>query len=332
MTIEFFMRILVTGGAGFIGSHLCKALLKKGHTVVCLDNFVTGRKENVESLLPDPHFQLVTHDVVEAFPDIGSCDMVFHLAAIASPWKYLERKVTTLKTNAQGTLNALEFSRMQPRAAFILASTSEVYGDPEIHPQREDYWGRVNPVGPRACYDEGKRVAEAYASAYETEYGMRIGIARIFNTFGPGMTQDDGRPIVNFTLKALTNKPIPIYGTGSQTRSFCYIDDLVRGLLLLAEKGIGQGPINLGNPDERSILSIAELIQKKVNPGISIVHTEAVTDDPQRRKPDITKANKLLGWEPKVSFEDGLEQMIEWVSSEMKKSKSKNQNEGISSR
>ncbi|OGL77169.1 NAD-dependent dehydratase [Candidatus Uhrbacteria bacterium RIFCSPHIGHO2_12_FULL_54_23] len=326
------MRALVTGGAGFIGSHLCEALLVRGDEVVCLDNFITGSEAHIAPLKAHARFRLARHDVVQAFPSsIGEADAVFHLAAIASPWHYLQQKLTTLKTNVFGTVNALEYARAH-HAAFLLASTSEVYGDPEQHPQTEAYWGHVNPVGPRACYDEGKRVAEAFAVNYADEFDLNIAIARIFNTFGPRMDFNDGRPIINFIVKAFEGKPLPVHGTGDQTRSFCYVDDLVRGLLVLAEKGAGAGPVNLGNPDERSILSIAELVKHTLNSDVAIEHLPRLQDDPSRRKPDIGKAKQLLGWEPNVSFEEGVERTIAWVRNEIQKSKIKYQNGGMSSR
>ncbi|MFA4872414.1 MAG: GDP-mannose 4,6-dehydratase [Patescibacteria group bacterium] len=307
------MRILVTGGAGFIGAHLCKDLLTKGHEVVCLDNFVTGKKENLGDLLKQNNFSLIIHDVCEPLPPVlGKVDLVYHLAAIASPWKYLEQKLFTLKTNIWGTYHALEYCRANG-SALIFSSTSEVYGDPEEHPQKEEYWGHVNPIGPRACYDEGKRAAESMITNYQETYGMQCAIARIFNTFGPQMALDDGRPVINFISKALRSEPLPIHGDGLQTRSFCYVSDIMKGLQALAEKGIGKGPINIGNPDERTILSIAELVRAKVNPHAAFTHIPRVENDPQRRCPDITKAKTLLGWEPKVSFEEGVDRTIEWV-------------------
>ena len=308
------MRILVTGGAGFIGAHLCVDLLQQGHEIVCLDNFVTGKKENLAELLRQKKFSLIVHDVcVPLPPEIGKVDLVYHLAAIASPWKYLEQKLVTLKTNIWGTYHALEYCRAN-KSAFVFSSTSEVYGDPEEHPQKEEYWGHVNPIGPRACYDEGKRVAESMIVNYQETHGVQCAIARIFNTFGPQMAFDDGRPVINFIVKALRSEPLPIHGDGQQTRSFCYVDDMVRGLQLMAEKGMSKGPINIGNPDERTILSIAELVRAKVNPKAAFTHIPRVENDPQRRCPDITKAKTLLGWEPRVSFEEGLMRTIEWVN------------------
>lgn len=311
------MRILVTGGAGFIGTHLCEALLKKGDDVVCLDNLSTGTEDNIARLTADKHFLFVKHDVEWPLTSaVGKVDQIFHLAAIASPWKYLNQKLTTLRTNVFGTFNVLEYARAH-KATFLLASTSEVYGDPEQHPQHEDYWGHVNPVGPRACYDEGKRVAESFAVNYAEAYGVGVAIARIFNTFGPRMTLDDGRPVINFIVNAIHHEPLPVHGTGAQTRSFCYIDDMVRALLLLMEKGIAQGPVNLGNPDERSILSIAELVRDAVSPQVTIEHRLLLQDDPARRKPDIAKAKALLGWEPRISFEEGVARTLAWVRNEL---------------
>jgi len=307
------MRIVVTGAAGFIGSHLCEALLKSGNSVYGIDNYATGMKENILHLKRFKGFNFIHHNVEKPFPkSLVRIDTVYHLAAIASPWKYLLNKLPTLNTNVFGTLHALTFCH-HSHAAMVLASTSEVYGDPEVHPQHESYWGKVNPIGPRACYDEGKRVAETYATVFQSEYRVRVGIARIFNTFGPQMAEDDGRPIVNFTLQAIRNTPITIYGSGKQTRSFCYVDDTVQGLIAVRRFGLGKGPFNIGNPDERSIVSIAQLIRAKVNPRARIKKLPAVEDDPQKRKPDIHKAEKILHWHPVRSFEYGLEKTIAWV-------------------
>jgi UDP-glucuronate decarboxylase len=306
-------RVLVTGGAGFIGSHLCERLLDLGHDVVCLDSFFTGSRQNVEHLLTDRRlvgrFELVRHDVTQ--PLVIECDQIYHLACPASPVHYQRNPVRTIRTAVQGTLNMLDCAH-QVHARILIASTSEVYGDPRQHPQTESYWGNVNPIGPRACYDEGKRCAEALTVSYARQYHVEARIARIFNTYGPRMHEHDGRVVSNFVLQALRNQPITLYGDGSQTRSFCYVRDLVEALIALMGVDPDPGPVNLGNPSERSIRELAEMIIELTG-SRSELHLEPLPiDDPVRRCPDIGKAGKLLGWEPGVSIEDGLRLTIEY--------------------
>jgi UDP-glucuronate decarboxylase len=302
-------RVLVTGGSGFLGSHLCDRLLKEGHEVVCLDNFFTGSRVNVEHLLDNHRFELVRHDVTE--PLIMEVDEVFHLACPASPIHYQRNPVRTIRTAVEGTLNMLDLAR-EVKARILIASTSEVYGDPIEHPQREGYWGNVNPIGPRACYDEGKRCAEALAVSYARQYGVEVRIARIFNTYGPRMHENDGRVVSNFTVQALRNQPITVYGEGQQTRSFCYVADLIEGFLRLMASGHGCDPVNLGNPRETTVLQLAEIIRRLAGSTAEIVRAPLPTDDPTRRKPDIDRAQKLLGgWAPRVSLEEGLSATVE---------------------
>ena len=288
-------RILVTGGAGFLGSHLCERLLQLGHEVVCLDNFFTSQRRNVEHLLGDPRFELVRHDVTQ--PIIVEVDEIYHLACPASPVHYQRNPVRTINTAVQGTLNMLDMAR-EVRARIMIASTSEVYGDPKEHPQVEPYWGHVNPIGPRACYDEGKRCAEALTVSYTRQYGVATRIARIFNTYGPRMHEDDGRVVSNFVLQALRGEPITVYGNGLQTRSFCYVSDLVEGFVRLMASESDEGPINLGNPRESTIRELAELVLRLVRSKSQLRLDPLPVDDPTRRCPDIGKAKRLLGWEP----------------------------------
>ena len=306
------MRVLVTGGAGFVGSHLCSRLIKEGHEVLCLDNFYTGRKENIIDLLGHPRFEIIRHDITE--PILLEVDQIYHLACPASPPHYQNNPVKTVKTNVMGTINALGLAK-RVKARILLASTSEVYGDPEVHPQREDYWGNVNPIGIRSCYDEGKRMAETLMMDYHRQNKVDIRIIRIFNTYGPNMDPKDGRVVSNFICQALQNQDITIYGDGQQTRSFCYVDDLVEGMILMmnnSERFIG--PVNLGNPDERTIKEFAELIVKKVGQG-NIVYKDLPMDDPKKRQPDISLAQAKLGWSPKVKTEDGLDKAIRYFKS-----------------
>ena len=306
------MRVLVTGGAGFVGSHLCSRLIKEGHEVLCLDNFYTGRKENIIDLLGHPRFEIIRHDITE--PILLEVDQIYHLACPASPPHYQNNPVKTVKTNVMGTINALGLAK-RVKARMLLASTSEVYGDPEVHPQREDYWGNVNPIGIRSCYDEGKRMAETLMMDYHRQNKVDIRIIRIFNTYGPNMDPKDGRVVSNFICQALQNQDITIYGDGQQTRSFCYVDDLVEGMILMmnnSERFIG--PVNLGNPDERTIKEFAELIVKKVGQG-NIVYKDLPMDDPKKRQPDISLAQAKLGWSPKVKTEDGLDEAIRYFKS-----------------
>jgi len=302
-------RVLVTGGSGFLGSHLCDRLLKDGHEVVCLDNFFTGSRANIEHLLDNHRFELVRHDVTE--PLIMEVDEVFHLACPASPIHYQRNPVRTIRTAVEGTLNMLDLAR-EVKARILIASTSEVYGDPIEHPQRESYWGNVNPIGPRACYDEGKRCAEALAVSYARQYGVEVRIARIFNTYGPRMHENDGRVVSNFTVQALRNQPITVYGEGQQTRSFCYASDLIEGFTRLMASAHGADPVNLGNPRETTVLQLAEIIRRLAGSTAEIVRAPLPTDDPTRRKPDIDRAQKLLdGWAPRVSLEEGLSATVE---------------------
>jgi UDP-glucuronate decarboxylase len=297
-------RILVTGGSGFLGSHLCERLLEDGHEVVCLDNFFTGTRANVEHLLDNHRFELMRHDVTE--PLTVEVDEVYHLACPASPIHYQRNPVRTIRTAVEGTLNILDLAR-EVRARVLIASTSEIYGDPVEHPQRESYWGNVNPIGPRACYDEGKRCAEALAVSYATQYGVEVRIARIFNTYGPRMHENDGRVVSNFTVQALRHEPITVYGEGQQTRSFCFATDLIEGFVRLMASKHGVEPVNLGNPREITVLELAEMTRRLAKSRSEIIRAPLPKDDPTRRKPDITRAQKLLdGWGPRVGLEEGL--------------------------
>lgn len=301
------MRILVTGGAGFIGSHLCAKLLENiENEVICLDNLFTGSKRNIQHLLTNPRFEFIRHDIIE--PILLEVDQIYHLACPASPVHYQYNPVKTVKTNVMGTINALGIAK-RVKARIFLASTSEIYGDPEVHPQIEEYRGNVNTLGPRSCYDEGKRMAETLMMDYHRQNGVDVRIVRIFNTYGPNMHPEDGRVVSNFIMQALRGEDITIYGKGDQTRSFCYVDDLVRGFIALMNQTETIGPINLGNPDERTILNLAELITKKIGNG-KLVYKDLPKDDPTRRKPNIDKAKKYLSWEPQVSIEEGLDKTI----------------------
>jgi dTDP-glucose 4,6-dehydratase len=298
---------LVTGGAGFLGSHLCEALLGKGHRVVCLDNLETGSLANIAHLRGD-EFSFVHHDVSEPISIEEPLDFVYHLAALASPIDYMRLPLHTLKTGSYGTHHALGVAKWK-RARFLLASTSEVYGDPELHPQQETYWGNVNPIGPRGVYDEAKRYAEALTMAYHRQQGVDTAIVRIFNTYGPRMRPNDGRAIPNFLSQALAEKPLTVYGDGSQTRSFCYVDDLIRGLILLAESG-EHLPVNIGNPGEYTILQLAEAVLAATGSTSQIVFEALPVDDPQVRQPDITRAQQLLGWGPEIALDEGLRRTL----------------------
>jgi dTDP-glucose 4,6-dehydratase len=298
---------VVTGGAGFLGSHLCDALLGRGHRVVCIDNLETGSLQNVEHHR-DERFLFVNHDITAHIEVDEPVDFVYHLASPASPIDYLRLPLQTLKVGSYGTHNALGLAKFK-RARFLLASTSEVYGDPQVHPQPETYWGHVNPIGPRGVYDEAKRYAEAITMAYHRQQGVDTAIVRIFNTYGPRMRPHDGRAIPNFLDQALDEKPLTIYGDGSQTRSFCYVDDLVRGLILLAESG-EHLPVNIGNPGEYTIKELAEAVLKATGSKSQIVYEALPVDDPQVRQPDITRARQLLGWEPEVGLDEGLRRTI----------------------
>ena len=298
---------LVTGGAGFLGSHLCEALLERGHRVLCLDNLETGSLANLDHLRDDA-FVFLNHDVIEHIAIDEPVDVVFHLAALASPIDYLRLPLHSLKAGSYGTHHALGLAKFK-RARFVLASTSEVYGDPQVHPQPETYWGHVNPVGPRGVYDEAKRYAEALTMAYHRQQGVDTAIARIFNTYGARMRPNDGRAIPTFLRQALEARPITVFGDGSQTRSFCYVDDLIRGLVLLAESD-EHLPVNLGNPDEKSLLELAETVLRLTGSSSQIMFESLPVDDPQVRQPDITRAQQLLGWEPEIELEDGLRRTI----------------------
>jgi UDP-glucuronate decarboxylase len=302
-------RILVSGGAGFLGSHLCEKLLGLGHEVVCLDNFFTSARRNVEHLLDDRRFELLRHDVIE--PIVVEVDEIYHLACPASPVHYQRNPVRTIRTAVQGTLNMLELAR-EVHARILIASTSEVYGDPKEHPQRETYWGNVNPIGPRACYDEGKRCAESLAVSYARYYGVATRIVRIFNTYGPRMHENDGRVVSNFVLQALRGEPITIYGQGQQTRSFCYVSDLLEGFVRLLATAEDPGPVNIGNPSERTIKDLAQLTIALTGSKSELRFEALPVDDPTRRCPDISRAKQLLGWEPQVAIEDGLRQTISY--------------------
>ncbi len=297
-------RILVTGGAGFIGSHLCRRLLEEGNEVICLDNFLTGQKRNLLPLLDDYRFEFVRHDVNERL--YVQADEIYHLACPASPIHYQFDPVLTVQTNVVGSINILELAR-RTRARVLQASTSEVYGDPQVHPQTEHYWGHVNPTGPRACYDEGKRCAETLFFDYHRQHGVAIRVARIFNTYGPNMHLNDGRVVSNFIVQALTGQPLTIYGDGSQTRSLCYVDDLVDGLIrLMAQPDDFTGPVNLGNPHEITVLELAQTILDLTGSASEIIHRPLPQDDPRQRCPDITLAKERLGWQPKTPLREGL--------------------------
>jgi dTDP-glucose 4,6-dehydratase len=298
---------LVTGGAGFLGSHLCEALLERGQRVICIDNLETSSLENIDHLRDDA-FTFVNHDVIEHIAVEEPIDFVYHLAALASPIDYLRMPLHSLKTGSYGTHHALGLAKFK-RARFLLASTSEVYGDPQVHPQPETYWGHVKPIGPRGVYDEAKRYAEALTMAYHRQQGLDTGIARIFNTYGPRMRPNDGRAIPTFLRQAVEGKPVTVFGDGSQTRSFCYVEDMIRGLASLAESR-EHLPVNLGNPDEKTLLELAETTIRLTGSSSEIVFEALPVDDPQVRQPDITRAKQLLGWEPAVELEDGLRKTI----------------------
>jgi dTDP-glucose 4,6-dehydratase len=304
---------VVTGGAGFLGSHLCDYLLARGHRVICVDNLETGSLRNIEHIR-DSDFTFRNHDMIEHLEIDEPVDFVYHLAALASPIDYLRLPLHSLKVGSYGTHNALGLAKFK-RARFLLASTSEVYGDPEQHPQPETYWGNVNPVGPRGVYDEAKRYAEALTMAYHNQQGVDTAIVRIFNTYGPRMRPNDGRAVPTFVRQALQNKPLTVFGTGSQTRSFCYVDDLIRGLVLLAESG-EHLPVNIGNPEERTLLELAELVQRVTATSSEIVFEALPVDDPQVRQPDITRARQLLGWEPEIGIEEGLLRLLAALGAE----------------
>ncbi len=304
------MRILVTGGAGFLGSHLCDYLVEKNHDVICIDNLITGNTENISHLMGHERFRFIRYDVTEYMFIPGRLDAILHFASPASPVDYLEYPIQTLKVGSLGTHKALGLAR-EKGARFLLASTSEVYGDPLVHPQTEDYWGNVNPIGPRGVYDEAKRFAEAISMAYQRTHGVEVRIVRIFNTYGPRMRMNDGRVVPNFIKQALCGEPITVFGDGSQTRSFCYWSDLVEGIyrLLLSD---ADGPVNIGNPTEHTILQFAERIIELTGSSSQIIHKRLPEDDPKVRRPDISRARKILGWEPQIDLDEGLRRTIDY--------------------
>lgn len=309
-------RILVTGGAGFLGSNLCEKLLSKGHEVICLDNFFTGRKENIVHLISNPFFEVVRHDVT--MPYFIEVDEIYNLACPASPIQYQFNAIKTIKTSVMGAINMLGLAK-RIKAKILQASTSEVYGDPEVHPQKEDYWGHVNPIGTRSCYDEGKRCAESLFFNYHRQNNVRIKVLRIFNTYGPKMDQNDGRVISNFIIQALNNKDITIYGDGSQTRSFCYVNDLLDGMIKFMETGDKlNGPLNMGNPVEFTIKELAEIVVKLTGSKSKLIYKPLPEDDPLQRQPDISLAKKELNWEPNIALEEGLIKTIEYFKSVIK--------------
>jgi UDP-glucuronate decarboxylase len=301
--------ILVTGGAGFVGSHLCDRLIERGDDVLCLDNFFTGRKVNVEHLISHPRFELIRHDIVH--PVFLEVDQIYNLACPASPEAYQFNPIKTIKTSTVGMVNILGLAK-RCRARVLQASTSEVYGDPTVHPQTEDYWGHVNPIGPRSCYDEGKRVAESLCINYHLAHAVEIRIVRIFNTYGPRMDPGDGRVISNFIMQALRGEPLTIYGDGSQTRSFCFVDDLVEGLMRLMDQDEQTGPINIGNPNENSMIQLAESVLAETGSKSTLTHVELPADDPKQRCPDISKAKQFLDWSPQVDLKTGLAKTVEY--------------------
>lgn len=309
-------RILITGGAGFLGSHLCERLLNDGHDIICLDNFFTGTKDNIAHLLDHSHFELMRHDVT--FPLYVEVDEIYNLACPASPIHYQFDPVQTTKTNLHGAINMLGLAK-RTKAKVFQASTSEVYGDPEVHPQPESYWGKVNPIGPRSCYDEGKRCAETLFFDYRRQHGLKIKVARIFNTYGPRMHPNDGRVVSNFIVQALRNQPITLYGDGTQTRSFCYVDDLIEGFVrLMGTDDDFTGPVNLGNPGEFSMIELAQKVKSLTGSRSELIHKPLPTDDPKQRQPDIRLAREQLGWEPTVKLEQGLNSTIAYFEQLLK--------------
>jgi len=309
-------RILVTGGAGFLGSHLCERLLGEGHDVLCVDNFFTGQKDNISHLMDHPHFELMRHDVT--FPLYVEVDEIYNLACPASPIHYQFDPVQTTKTSVHGAINMLGLAK-RVRATILQASTSEVYGNPSQHPQTEAYWGNVNSIGPRSCYDEGKRCAETLFFDYHRQHGVPVRVARIFNTYGPRMLPNDGRVVSNFIVQALKGQPITVYGNGSQTRSFCYVDDLIDGLVrLMAAPNETTGPINLGNPGEFTILELAKLIVAKTSSKAAIIYKPLPQDDPTQRRPDITRAQQSLGWKPTIPLDEGLDRTIAYFEAQLR--------------
>ncbi len=303
-------RILITGGAGFLGSHLCDKLIAQGHDILCVDNFLTGSRANVAHLLEHPRFELLRHDVT--FPLYVEVDEIYNLACPASPIHYQRDPVQTTKTSVHGAINMLGLAR-RTRAKIFQASTSEVYGDPEVHPQPESYWGKVNPIGPRSCYDEGKRCAETLFFDYRRQHGMNIKVARIFNTYGPRMHPNDGRVVSNFITQALKGEPITLYGDGTQTRSFCYVDDLIGGFLRLMDMPADfTGPVNLGNPGEFTMIELAQKVKAITGSSSLLLYKSLPVDDPKQRQPDITLAREALGWQPTISLDEGLTKTVEY--------------------
>ena len=307
------MKIVVTGGAGFIGSNLCARLIDEGHTVLCVDNLLTGSTQNIEALHDHPHFTFIQHDVTQPFP--FEADAIFHMASPASPVGYMEHPIETILVNSQGTYQMLEAAKRQ-HAMFLISSTSEIYGDPLVHPQREDYWGNVNPIGPRACYDESKRLGETLTMEYYRQFQLNARIVRIFNTYGPNSQVNDGRMIPNFITQALKNEPLTIYGDGKKTRSICYVSDLVDGLMRAMFQPETAGEVfNLGNPEEHTVLEFAQTIIRLCEASSPVVYESSRIDDPERRRPNIGKAQRVLGWHVNVPMEDGLRRTIEWFRS-----------------
>jgi UDP-glucuronate decarboxylase len=305
-------RILITGGAGFLGSHLCDRLIEQGSDVLCLDNFFTGSKENVVHLIGTPRFELIRHDIIN--PIFLEVDEIYNLACPASPVHYQHNAIKTIKTNVMGAINTLGMAK-RLKAKILQASTSEVYGDPEVHPQREDYWGKVNPIGPRSCYDEGKRAAECLMMDYHRQNRVSVKIVRIFNTYGPRMALNDGRVVSNFIVQALRGEDITVYGEGSQTRSFCFVDDMIEGLVRVMDTpDTFLGPVNIGNPNEFTIIKLAETVIRLTKSPSKIIFRPLPQDDPMQRRPDITLAQKMLGWQPKIALEEGLEKTIAYFS------------------
>lgn len=312
-------RVVVTGGAGFIGSHLCDALMDRGHEVIVVDNLFTGRKQNISHHWVNPRFEFIRHDIIQ--PILLECDQVYHLACPASPVHYQHNPVKTIKTSVSGTINMLGLAK-RIGSRILLASTSEVYGDPQQHPQQESYWGHVNPIGPRSCYDEGKRVAESLTESYRIQNNVDTRIVRIFNTHGPRMLFNDGRVVSNFIVQALRNEDLTVYGDGSQTRSFCYVEDLVRGLMAMMDCEGFHGPVNLGNPEEYTIKSLAEMIIELVGARSRIVYHELPADDPTQRQPDISLAEEKLSWKPSWNVRDGIQKTINDFDERMREERS----------
>lgn len=308
------MRILITGGAGFLGSHLCETLLEQGHQVLCLDNYFTGRKKNIQHLINDPNFEIMRHDVIDPFK--AEVDQIYNLACPASPVHYQFNAIKTIKTSVMGAINCLGLAK-RTKARVFQASTSEVYGDPSVHPQPESYWGHVNPIGIRSCYDEGKRVAETLFYDYHRQNGVDIRIVRIFNTYGPRMNPDDGRVVSNFIVQALRGEDITIFGDGQQTRSFCYVDDLIDGFVRLMNQEDLVGPVNLGNPGEFTMLELAEKVISKIGGKSKLTFRPLPQDDPKQRRPDISLAKEKLGWQPKIDLEQGLDRTIAYFRTEL---------------